>query len=99
MKHVKIQSKEEIEDQYKKHPIDIREKLRIQHQLSLKDNRYKVVNLRRFDKEESDNLTIVDIETDKKKGSEEAKDESKYVYDLYYMPSEDASELNIEEVE
>ncbi|KAF5271368.1 hypothetical protein FQA39_LY08166 [Lamprigera yunnana] len=93
LKHLKKQTKAEVEEQYKKHSVDIIDKLRVEKQISIKNSRYKVVSSHRFpnedgDKEKDDlNCTIYDVELNDKPEGEDNTTHN-YVYDLYYTNSD-----------
>ncbi|XP_022918878.1 probable RNA polymerase II nuclear localization protein SLC7A6OS [Onthophagus taurus] len=99
--HVKKSTKTTIEEQFKKPNINVHDKLRDECQLAFKKNRYKVVNLRRFDNnetsEENEDLTLVDVETDYKETPQTSdKKEPGYVYDLYYTNTKGFSDIDVE---
>jgi hypothetical protein len=104
---LKKPTKSELEDQFKKHNIDLNAKLRNQKQQDSKNNRYKIVNCLRsqtsnlgeaVEKPINDEYTIYDIETENHEDYHvnELKD-LKYVYDLYYTISDDLGEASLED--
>ncbi|KAJ3632296.1 hypothetical protein MTP99_009310 [Tenebrio molitor] len=104
---LKKPTKSELEDQFKKHNIDLNAKLRNQKQQDSKNNRYKIVNRLRsqtlnlgeaVEKPVNDEYTIYDIETENHEDCQvnELKD-LKYVYDLYYTISDDLGEASLED--
>lgn len=110
--HLKKPTKVELEEQFKKHNIDINAKLRAQKQNDAKNSRYKIVNCFRsqnsllndnLKESDGDKVTVYDIETEI---CEEAQsnheeivtgNEPKYVYDLYYTTSDDLGDASLEE--
>ncbi|KAK5646275.1 hypothetical protein RI129_004739 [Pyrocoelia pectoralis] len=97
IKHIKL-NKSEIEAQYKKHTVDIVDKLRTEKEITSKNSRYKIVNSHRFpntgDTENDLNCTIVDVETEELK---EGENSNNFVYDLYYTNSDDFGDTDLNE--
>lgn len=96
VKHlVKTLGKNELEEKFKKPPINILNKLRQSTKQASADNRYKVVNCHRSldtsDVEEFDDkvMTLIDVENVSavEKDSTAEQDEN-YAYDLYYANTE-----------
>ncbi|KAF5295041.1 hypothetical protein FQR65_LT10594 [Abscondita terminalis] len=102
VKHIPVLTKTEAEEQYKKHKVDVTEKLRLENLIRSKNSRYTVVNSCRFSKGNAEeavdlNCTIVDVEAaERDSGIESAS--GNYVYDLYYTNSDDFGETDINEL-
>ncbi|KOC62719.1 putative RNA polymerase II nuclear localization protein SLC7A6OS [Habropoda laboriosa] len=86
----------DLKANFKQHPVDVINKVRETTKQASAENRYKVVNCFRsldnstVEDSEENVMTVIDVEDSKsiaKKDSAE-KDES-YVYDLYYVQTED----------
>lgn len=113
MDHLKKQNKSDLEslkENFKKHEINITEKLREETKTNIKNNRYRIVNCFRSTKPDvpegsndvdHSDITILEVENeliDKTSVDNVSdKDERKYVYDLYYTHSDDLGDADMEE--
>ncbi|XP_076243379.1 female sterile (2) ltoPP43 [Calliopsis andreniformis] len=96
--------KDELKANYKKHPVDILNKIREKTKQTSVENRYKVVNcVRSLDnsnvEEFEEKVTLIDVEDSIScaNGKEHStKQDESYVYDLYYGQTE--NEVNIEDM-
>ncbi|ENN79525.1 probable RNA polymerase II nuclear localization protein SLC7A6OS [Dendroctonus ponderosae] len=109
----RLPDRNELKEQYKKHPVNISAKNRCDSQEASKNSRYKVVNCFRrqlVDQETSPELavegssssevTVFDIETETSRPPVEANAEpaeARYVYDFYYTSSDDFGEADIQD--
>lgn len=114
VKHIKTTTKEDAEDRFRRHKVDIVNKLRQETQNASRESRYKVINCYRtkgvdVDFEElavqtlgeDDAYTVFDIELKEKTGddSEEKSVEGpRYVYDLYYTQSDYLGDAELSEL-
>ncbi|KAF7287032.1 hypothetical protein GWI33_002417 [Rhynchophorus ferrugineus] len=100
----------DLKDHFKKHDVNISDKLRKEIKTSSKNNRYRVVNCFRktlsdteleneADNSNNSEVTIFDLEAnfnnDPIDNKNAATDESKFVYDFYYTSSDDFGEAEI----
>ena len=108
LKVFKKPSKTVCKEQFKKRAIDISDKLREQTLVTSKNNRFKVVNFHRMNKENDDestegvgedskDVTVIDVESEIESGDKANVPETKYVFDLYYTSS-DESALEVNEM-
>ncbi|CAG9769098.1 unnamed protein product [Ceutorhynchus assimilis] len=101
----------ELKEQFKKHPVNISDKIRADLKESSKNNRYKIVNCFRKTLNSEDNepqascssaseVTVFDVETDHNSNEPATVNQEpsmKYVYDFYYTNSDDFGEADIAE--
>ncbi|KAK4879652.1 hypothetical protein RN001_007798 [Aquatica leii] len=104
LKYIQRLTKSDAEEQYKKHKIDITNKLRFENRVNSVNSRYKIINSHRFStpnletNEDTDlNCTIVDVEAAEKNRDENESTTGNYVYDLYYTNSDDFGETDLNE--
>lgn len=95
---------------YKKHKVNIANKLRQETQIASKESRYKVINCFRASgcssplntetPEKTDTYTIYDVELKEASagGKEGITEQSNYVYDLYYTQSDDFGDAEMNEL-
>lgn len=103
--NLKKPTKQELEQQFKKHSINLNDKLRAQKQINSKASRYKVVNCFRSNgtsekangSDDGNEFTVYDIETESQPESIACSSDSKYVYDLYYTMSDDLGDACFED--
>lgn len=103
--NLKKPTKQELEQQFKKHPINLSDKIRVQKQINSKAGRYKVVNCFRSNggseraegSGDANEFTVYDIETESQPESIACSSDSKYVYDLYYTMSDDLGDACFED--
>lgn len=92
---VKTLGKDELEANFKQHPVDILKKLREVRKKASADNRYRVVNCHRsldtsnIEEFEDKVMTLIDAEDIGSVKNDSNKEEDlNYVYDLYYAKTE-----------
>ncbi|XP_057659474.1 probable RNA polymerase II nuclear localization protein SLC7A6OS [Diorhabda carinulata] len=108
--HIKeklLPDSDELKANFKKHSVNLKDKLRIEHQEASKNSRYKIVNYHRASQvgateKVNEEVTILDVETDLNENSAEIANKNndkgnEYVYDLYYTDSNNFGETDIEE--
>lgn len=105
MTHIRKPTKDELEQQFKKHSIDLNKKLRQQTLQDSKNSRFKVVSCFRSENGLKDNteedlgtagLTVYDVEAPTVNNPTDK--ENNYVYDLYYTTSDDLGEVSEENI-
>lgn len=108
-KHIKRPSKVEVEEQFKKHKIDVISKLRQSNHTASKTSRYKVINCFRTnnlhlstaeDEKGNAGCTVFDIELNEdnvKDVESKTSSEPSYVYDLYYTNSDELGDAELNE--
>ncbi|CAH0556851.1 unnamed protein product [Brassicogethes aeneus] len=109
LSHIKKYTNDDTKSEFKKHTVNLTDKLRLQKREESKNARYKIVNCYRSNlnddlenSEVDEKLTIFDIETDCNENSKTVENknttsEPDYVYDLYYTNSDDLGDANLEE--
>lgn len=112
MKTHRLNNVSDLKQQFKKHDVNISNKLREEMKTSSRNNRYRVVNCFRktFNETEmqdqagtsnNSELTVFDLETnfnnDLIENKNTTKDDSKFVYDFYYTSCDDFGEADIED--
>ncbi|XP_056639883.1 probable RNA polymerase II nuclear localization protein SLC7A6OS [Diorhabda sublineata] len=108
--HIKeklLPDSDELKANFKKHSVNLKDKLRIEHQEASKNSRYKIVNYHRASQvgateKVNEEVTILDVETDLNENSAKIANKNndkgnEYVYDLYYTDSNSFGETDIEE--
>ncbi|KAJ8948891.1 hypothetical protein NQ318_005512 [Aromia moschata] len=111
LKKQQIPELSDLKEQFKKHAVNLTDKLRFEKQESSKSNRYKIVNCFRSqsiddpvtsDKSQSE-YTVFDVETDLNDNNSKTENQNivesdvKYVYDLYYTNSDDFGDAEVED--
>ncbi|CAK9799134.1 Probable RNA polymerase II nuclear localization protein SLC7A6OS [Anthophora quadrimaculata] len=87
--------KDELKANFKQHPVDIINKLRQITKQASAENRYKVINCFRsldnsiVEDSEEKGMTVIDVEDSKSIANKiSAEEDDSYVYDLYYVQTE-----------
>lgn len=89
---------DELKEQYKKHAVNITDKVRNEKQETAKNNRYKVVNcFRSIGEKEDTNLEYTVFEIESHRENIPSIEQPKFVYDLYYTNSDDFGDANLED--
>lgn len=106
LNHIKRNTKEELEQNYKKHFSNIANKIKNQRESELKNSRFKLINTFRskgllsHDLDEKAEINYTILEVDATEGKENTIPEDsppvKYVYDLYYTNSDDFADDTID---
>ncbi|CAH1098518.1 unnamed protein product [Psylliodes chrysocephalus] len=105
LKDKKLPDPEELKTNFKRHTVNLTDKLRLEHQEASKNSRYKIVNFFRSPSLDTSNkdkeVTILDVETDINQNdantaNKNSEADSRYVYDLYYTNS-DFGEAQLED--
>ncbi|CAG9863477.1 unnamed protein product [Phyllotreta striolata] len=93
LKNKVLPNLDELKANFKKHTVNLTDKLRLKHEEASKNSRYKIVNCFRSPSlntsEEQKEYTILDVETDINQNdastvNKNSDTDDKYVYDLYY---------------